>query len=118
MLIVETLLISSSQACPDSGWPDIFNSVCFLKFCFTSPFSFHVHASTMRQLPRFVCILLLVANTLPAQGVIVLTPSNADFLGLYALSESGESFDGMSTPFQYEYRVYVWRALHVNPATD
>jgi hypothetical protein len=47
----------------------------------------------------FLACLRYSADT--AQGVIVLTPSHSDFLGLYALADSGESFDGMQFRFMH-----------------
>ncbi|KAK9362590.1 nucleotide-diphospho-sugar transferase [Lipomyces starkeyi] len=70
----------SIAACPDAGWPDVFNS-----------------------------------------GVIVLTPSHSDFLGLYALADSGESFDGGDQGLLNAYFGFSWSRLpflyNVTPTT-
>ncbi|KAK9387329.1 nucleotide-diphospho-sugar transferase [Lipomyces mesembrius] len=70
----------STAACPDAGWPDVFNS-----------------------------------------GVIVLTPSHSDFLGLYALADSGESFDGGDQGLLNAYFGSSWTRLpflyNVTPTT-
>ncbi|KAK9374290.1 nucleotide-diphospho-sugar transferase [Lipomyces chichibuensis] len=70
----------STAACPDAGWPDVFNS-----------------------------------------GVIVLTPSHSDFLGLYALADSGESFDGGDQGLLNAYFGSTWTRLpflyNVTPTT-
>ncbi|KAK9243700.1 nucleotide-diphospho-sugar transferase [Lipomyces tetrasporus] len=69
-----------TAACPDAGWPDIFNS-----------------------------------------GVIVLTPSHSDFLGLHTLAESGESFDGGDQGLLNAYFGSSWTRLpflyNVTPTT-
>ncbi|KAK7208408.1 nucleotide-diphospho-sugar transferase [Myxozyma melibiosi] len=44
-------------------------------------------------------------------GVIVLTPSATDFLGLYSLSESGESFDGGDQGLLNSYFGSSWTRL-------
>ncbi|KAK9356450.1 nucleotide-diphospho-sugar transferase [Lipomyces doorenjongii] len=54
-------------------------------------------------------------------GVIVLTPSHSDFLGLYALADSGESFDGGDQGLLNAYFGSSWTRLpflyNVTPTT-
>ncbi|KAK9467941.1 nucleotide-diphospho-sugar transferase [Lipomyces arxii] len=74
------LAAGSLAACPDAGWPDIFNS-----------------------------------------GVMVLSPSSKDFEGLYALAETGETFDGGDQGLLNEYFGSEWTRLpflyNVTPST-